>query len=509
MRKIFLGGLVLTILFGSALWAFVMLFGDSTTRRPALADSPPLKATSGVSSVYVPVAVANKAIRDAIEPQAPRNLTGKREYPLSEFLGKADVDWNINRGPLAIDGRSQLLAVTTVISGQVRITGQAGNQVSQIGDLIGGSVGRTVGNLAGKPPFDQKLDINGNVTITAKPILTPNWRIEPNLAAKVALADRKISISGFKFDVLKEVKPYLDRTVDEGMAKLQAQLRDDPTLEQTARREWAKMCRSISLGAAGPNMPALWIEVKPTRAVAAQPRIDPNWVILTLGVHAETRVVSGETKPSCPFPAELELAPPTDSGKIAIAVPIDLPFTELSRLLDAQLKGKTFPDRSDAPVHVTVHKATLAASGDRLLIALKVRAKEEKSWWGLGADADVFVWGTPTLDSKAQILRFTGLTLDVESESAFGLAGAAARAAIPYVQNTLEEQAVIDLKPMASTARKSIEAAIADFQKQADGMKMEASVTGIRLGAIQFDAKTLRVIAEIEGTARGALTKLP
>jgi hypothetical protein len=40
-------------------------------------------------------------------------------------------------------------------------------------------------------------------------------------------------------------------------------------------------------------------------------------------------------------------------------------------------------------------------------------------------------------------------------------------------------------------------------------MKMEASVTGIRLGAIQFDAKTLRVIAEIEGTARGALTKLP
>lgn len=509
MRKVFLGGLVLAVLIGGALWAFVMLFGESTTsRRPALTETAPLKAPSRVSTVFVPVAIANKAIRDAMEPQAPRNLTGKREYPLSELLGKADVDWNINRGPLAIDGRSQLLAITTTISGQVHVTGQVGNQIGQIGDLIGGNIGRAVGNLAGKP-FDQTLDINGNVTITAKPVLTPNWRTDPNLAAKVALADRTMDISGFKFNATKEVKPYLDQTVDQEMAKLRAQLRNDPTLEQTARREWAKMCRSISLGAAGPDMPALWLEVKPTRAIAAQPRIDPNWVILTLGMHAETRVVSSETKPSCPFPAKLELAPPTDSGKIAIAVPIDLPFTELSRLLDAQLKGKTFPDKADAPVHVTVHKATLAASGDRLLIALKVRAKEQKSWLGLGADADVFVWGKPTLDSKAQILRFTDLTLDVESESAFGLAGAAARAAIPYVQSTLEEQAVIDLKPMASTARKSIEAAIADFQKQADGMKVEASVTGIRLAAIEFDAKTLRVTAEVEGTAQATLTKLP
>jgi Domain of unknown function (DUF4403) len=347
------------------------------------------------------------------------------------------------------------------------------------------------------------------VTVTAKPTLTPNWRIEPNLAANVTLADRTVNISGIKLNVLQEVKPYLDRTVNEQMAKLQAQLRNDPMLEQTARREWAKMCRSISLGAAGPNMPALWIEVKPARAVAAQPKIDPNWVILTLGMHAETRIVSSETKPNCPFPTNLELVPPMDQGKIAIAVPIDLPFTELNRLLEAQLKGKTFPEEADAPVHVTVNKATLAASGDRLLISLKVKAKEKKSWFGLDADADVFVWSKPTLDSKAQILRFTDMTLDVESESAFGLAGAAARAAIPYVQKTIEEQAVVDLKPIAATARKSIEAAIADFQKQADGVKVETSVTGIRLAAIEFDARTLRVIAEVDGVARALVTKLP
>ena len=40
-------------------------------------------------------------------------------------------------------------------------------------------------------------------------------------------------------------------------------------------------------------------------------------------------------------------------------------------------------------------------------------------------------------------------------------------------------------------------------------MKVETSVTGIRLAAIEFDARTLRVIAEVDGVARALVTKLP
>lgn len=509
MRKLLIGGGIVAVSVATALWATNLIDrGPTSARRPAVADTPPLPAASRTSTVIAPIAVANNAIRDALEAQAPRNLVGKRDSPLGDLLGKTEVTWNVNRGPLAVSGRADGLAVTTVISGDLRAAGQVGDQVNQIGNLIGGDLGRAARDLVGKS-FDQKLDINGNVTVTAKPALTPAWRIEPRLAANVALTDRAVNISGVTLNVLKEVKPYIDRAVNEEMAKLQAQLRDDPILEQSARREWAKLCRSISLGAVGPNMPALWLEVKPTRAVAAQPRIDPNWVILTLGVHAETRIVPTETRPDCPFPAKLELTAPQDDGRIAIAVPIDLPFAELNRLLEAQIKGKTFPDDPNALAQVTVNAATLAASGGRLLIALKVKAKETKSWFGLGADAEVFVWGKPVLDDKAQILRFADLTVDVESESAFGLAGAAARAAIPYVQKTLEEQATIDLKPLADSARKSIEAAIADFQKNADGVRADASVTGVRLAAIAFDARTLRVTAEVAGAARAQVTKLP
>jgi hypothetical protein len=155
-----------------------------------------------------------------------------------------------------------------------------------------------------------------------------------------------------------------------------------------------------------------------------------------------------------------------------------------------------------------VRKVTLAASGDRLLISLRVKANENKSWFGLGAEATIHVWGKPALDRARQVLRLEDVVLDVESEAAFGLLGAAARAAVPYLEKALAESAAVDLVPLAANARKSMETAIADFRKSVDGVQVDAAVTDLRLVGIEFDAKTLRVIAEADGTVKVAVTKL-
>ena len=101
------------------------------------------------------------------------------------------------------------------------------------------------------------------------------------------------------------------------------------------------------------------------------------------------------------------------------------------------------------------------------------------------------------------------MSLAVESEAAFGLLGAAARAAMPYLQNALAEKAVVDLKPFAADAKKKIIAALADFQQNSDGVQVDASVQDVRLSGIAFDSKTLRVIAEADGSARASVTQLP
>jgi hypothetical protein len=286
-------------------------------------------------------------------------------------------------------------------------------------------------------------------------------------------------------------------------------LGNNSTMEQVARRQWAKMCRSISLAAVAAGAPNLWLELRPIRVFASQPLIDSTAVTLTVGAEAETRIVSSATKPDCPFPAQLEIVPPVEQGRFAVAAPIEIPFTEINRILNAQLKGRTIPENADAAAQITVLRSSVAPSGERLQFSFLVKAREQKSWFGLGARATVYISARPVLDREQQKIRLTDMELDVQSNAAFGLLGAAARTAIPYFQESLEEYAVIDLKPYAASARTGIEAIIADFDKQDDGLSADAAVTGLRLVDIEFDSKTLRVIAEAEGRAKVAVSKLP
>jgi hypothetical protein len=509
--KVAIGGLVVVAAFGGALWASNWLGSGASGRRPALVAVPPLAPAARSSVIVAPATIALSAIHDAMERAAPRNLAGKRDNALPQVLSNSEINWTIVRGPLAVSGRPEGLAVSTALTGTVQTTGQvagdAGNLVGALGGLLGGRLGQQVQNLQGKS-IDQHTELHGNVTVTSRPALLPAWRVEPNLAAQVAIADASLQVLGVKLNVSNEVKPLLDRAVNEQVAALQARLRDDPSLELAVRREWSKMCRSIPLAGADAGMPKLWLELRPTRAFAAQPRINSSALILTLGVQAQTRIVPNETKPDCPFPARLELVPQAEQGRVNIAVPIDVPFTEVNRLLAAQLTGKTFPSAKDSAVTVTVRSVNLAASGDRLLISLGVKANENKSWFGLGAEATIHVWGRPVLDRARQVLRFEDVALDVESEAAFGLLGAAARAAVPYLEKSLAENATVDLAPLTADARKSIEAALADFRRSVDGVRVEAGVTDLRLVGIEFDATTLRVIAEADGTAQVAVTKL-
>ena len=58
-------------------------------------------------------------------------------------------------------------------------------------------------------------------------------------------------------------------------------------------------------------------------------------------------------------------------------------------------------------------------------------------------------------------------------------------------------------------ARQNIEKAIAEFEKNTEGVRVDASVDDLRLSGIEFDSRILRVIAEAAGSVRVAVTSLP
>jgi hypothetical protein len=512
VKVILLGLVVLVASFGVSLYA-MNRFWPATVEKPVLAALPPLPQVTRNSEILTPIAVSINALRDALDRAAPRNLGGKAENPVSQILSNADINWTVTRGPIAASGAQNALALSTPLDGKLTVLGSlsaaSGNAIGNaLGNVLGNDAVKQLGSVSIKS-LNASAAIHGNVAITSRPEILPEWRIDPKLAAQVSIGESSLTVAGAKVAVPAQVKPLIDKTVNEQMGALQQRLRNDPLLEQSARREWAKLCRSMPLPPAAPGMPVLWLEMRPVRAVAAQPRIDATNVNLLLGLQAETRVLPAETKPDCPFPAKLDVVAWPARGRVNIGVPIDLPFTEVNRIVEAQLTGRTFPEDGSGAVDVTVKGANVAAAGDRLLISLLVNAKEKKSFFGFSGEATIHIWGRPTLDRAQQILRLTDLQLAVESDSAFGLLGAAARPAVPYLQRALEERATIDLKSFMANAQQKMSALIAEFRKSEAGIRMDASVSNIRLADIAFDSKTLRITAEAEGSINVAVTSLP
>src|SRR5947199_747112 len=347
---------------------------------PVLVELPPLPQVPRTSTIIAPVAITLASIRDAADRGTPRNFAGKAANPAEQILQNADINWTAARGPISATAAEGVLTLATPLTGTLNITGSLSSKVTgAVGDVLGGLLGANAAKQIGSiniKSINASAEIKGSVAMTARPQLAANWRLEPNLTAQVNLGDTSLSVAGARVNVPAQVKPVIDKAVNDQLAAVQARIRNDPALETNARAQWAKLCRSIPLQGAASPLPPLWLEMRPTRAIAVQPRIDASAVTLTLGLEAETRITSVQTQPDCPFPAALTIVPPVP-GRISIAVPIDMPFSELGKLVEAQLLGKTFPEGGSGSLEVTVKRAAIAASGDRLLISLLVNAKEK------------------------------------------------------------------------------------------------------------------------------------
>jgi hypothetical protein len=514
LKTILLGIAVVAVSFAVSLKAMNWLAPRGAGPAPVLVELPPLPPAPRSSFVMAPVAIALSAIRDAADRAAPRNFAGKADNPVSQILQNADIGWTASRGPIAATGGQDVLTLSTPLTGKLNVTGSLSAKATgalgdALGGILGGNVAKQIGSVNIKS-LNASAEIRGNVTFTSRPKLAAAWYLEPNLAAQVTLGDSSLTVAGARVNVPAQVKPLIDKTVADQVAAVETRLRNDHSLEQSARAQWARACRSIPLQGTGAasTLPPLWLELKPTRAMAVQPRVDASAMTVTIGIEAETRITSTQTQPDCPFPAKLSIIPPTPGG-VSIGVPIDMPFTDINKLVEAQFAGRTFPEDGSGSVDVTVKRASVAASGDRLLISLLVHAREKKSFLGLGAEATVHIWGKPVLDQAQQTLRLTNIALAVESEAAFGLLGAAAREAMPHLQKALADKASIDLKPFANNAQQKIAAAIDDLRKNEDGVRVTAEITSLRLADIAFDSRTLRVIAEAQGSVNVYVTALP
>ena len=401
LKTILLAIAVVAVSFFVSLKAMDWFSPRGAGSRPALADLPPLPPAPRSSVILAQVTIPITAIRDAADRGTPRNFSGKADNPVSQVLQNADIGWTASRGSIGVTGGQDALSLTTALNGKLNVTGSlAAKATGAVGDAIGGLLGGNVAKQIGSiniKAVNASAEIKGNVTVTARPKFAASWRIEPNLSGSVNLSDTSLSMAGAKLNVPAQIKPVLDKNVADQINAADNRIRNDPSFERSARIQWSQACRSIPLTAGNASAPPLWLELRPTRAVAVQPSISATAINMTLGIEAETRITPKQTVPLCPFPDKISIVPPT-LPIVSIGIPIDIPFADVDKIVEAQLLGRNFPEDGSSSVNVTVKHVQVAASGDRLLISLLINAKEKTSFFSFGGEATVYIWGRPVLD---------------------------------------------------------------------------------------------------------------
>src|SRR6202035_2877332 len=144
-------------------------------------------------------------------------------------------------GPISATGAQDVLSLATPLTGTLNITGSLSAKMTgavgdALGGLLGGNVAKQIGSVNIKN-VNASAEIKGNVAMAARPQLAANWRVEPNLTAQVNLSDTNLSVAGARVSVPAQMKPVIDKTVNDQLAAAQARIRNDPAFENSAKAQ--------------------------------------------------------------------------------------------------------------------------------------------------------------------------------------------------------------------------------------------------------------------------------
>ena len=262
------------------------------------------------------------------------------------MLQNADIGWTASRGPITATGAQDVLSLATPLTGVLNVTGSLTSKATgavgnALGSLLGDKAAKQIGSINIKE-LNAHAEIKGNVTITSRPKLAAAWHFEPNLAAQVNLGDTALSVAGARVNVpgAGQAADRQDRRRADGGG-----VGANPQRSRVRAERAGAMGQGLPLDSAAGHRREFDAAAAVARSAAGPRDRDPA-ARRCAGDHGHGRRRGGdphhlrrETKPDCPFPEKISIIPPMPAG-VSIGVPIDLPFTDINKMLQTQFARK-------------------------------------------------------------------------------------------------------------------------------------------------------------------------
>jgi hypothetical protein len=459
---------------------------------PARSDAP----TAAVSRVFLPIDAPLAAIQARLEREVPVVFQGQSSDPVQhKAIIEDSLRWSARRGPLQLAGAGGRLTLRVATVGGAQVQGKVRALRGSVGKLLRRATGG-----ASDVPFSVHADAMATLTSTFEPTLRPDWRVEPNVTARVEVQRAELPIAGIAtVDLRPTVRVALQRKVDQQLVRLRQRLAQDKRLRQFAASAWAQLHRTQPVS----DDPRSWLVVRPVGIAATPIEIDADAVRLGLEVSAETRIVVADMAPPNPVrPLPALAMTRATPGYVDINATAMASWERLNRELQARLVEQQLTG-SDG-TELRINGVRVEPWGDGILLTLDLDARRGR-WYH--ASGRVYLTGRPRLDVDGRVLRLDDLDFALETKDT--LVAAARWLMEPTILEELRKRASLDLSPHIERAKRIAEDAIDRFVQQGpENIQLTAQLRDIRVSRLAVTEHSLQIALNARADVRAAITSL-
>jgi hypothetical protein len=406
------------------------------------------------------VAVPLAEVQRIVEASLPPRVSDEQKQEISGAIQEDYYRYSLKRGPVEVGFAMDRLTFSFPVQGSLTVGGR----------------------LAGLP-VSETVEIGGRVMATASPAVTPDWRPDPNAAARIVLDRADLRIVGpFSLSVRSFLEERLNPILNQELRRAADRLLADLALRRRAEEAW----RSLHVARRVTTGENLWVRFQPLEVSLARVG-ERNGVLHTgIGISGQISLALG---PSAKPPA-VALLPPLRieterAGGFELEVPVAASPVELSRWADRALKGERFRVSRDRELEIT--GAGLGVAEDRMVLSLDFRTG--------GREGTLTLRGRPIVDPGSTVLRLADLQYDLASESLFlRLADRLHRAEL---LQKLQTSARLDLAPLLGQAERATGEAVKGLFPP--GVHGTVKVEPVRVLSIGIAGGTIQARCRVTG----------
>jgi len=461
---------------GALLSAFCLLTSAfvACTPPPAPAPNPTLPPPPPeVSSIVVPIHASLGSILPLIEQQVPKGATKMDVFELdpSQRFG---VKYNVQRDPIALNMQNAGLHVSAHVRYAIEGCFNARGHMFPCASC---GFGEPMRDLTIE--LQSRFDWGSNWTLQSKTTPRP---VDFGVPCRPLGLNIDWKLQSLIQDQLQDVAKSIDRNTP----KLAA-------IRPNAQQVWSSLQTPFAIG------PKTWLVIDPTDIALAPIRGSGLNVTSALILRAHTRVIVGE-KPSMalkPLPP-LRTVTSTDNA-IRIPFDVEIPYSEVSRLLTSQFGKRTYNIEGGTLAVDTIEISAGANGRMNIAASIDYRGGHLKKYRGV-----VYLDGIAKFDPASSRVVIEDLEYSIDPKRR-GITRALDRIAHEAVRARLRQSAKWPVTDDVASLKNEIERGVT--RQLASGVNLRGHVDSLEpvSATPTKDAIVIRVVAvgraEVEITA--------